>query len=135
MPHLKAKAKSGASLPCRNIFSFPKSDQFQISPDLAIHTLLTLSLQKFSCNLTSNITQHSMKNLASHSSLNEKWLNYKFLDGEEKIFLDIQKGGSEKIVGLGEGGGGIGSLKLCILQNQHTASSYKSDGFQLNNFE
>ena len=38
------------------------------------------------------------------------------------------KGGSEKIVGLGGG-----APKICILQNQHMTSSYRSDGFQLNN--
>ena len=38
------------------------------------------------------------------------------------------KGGSEKIVGLGEG-----APKICILQNKHTTLSYRSDGFQLNN--
>ena len=37
-------------------------------------------------------------------------------------------GGSEKIVGLGGG-----APKICILQNQHVTSSYRSDGFQLNN--
>ena len=26
-----------------------------------------------------------------------------------------------------------GGLKICILQNQHMTSSYRSDGFQLNN--
>ena len=43
-------------------------------------------------------------------------------------FLDIRRGGSEKIVALGGG-----APKICILQNQHMTSSYRSDGFQLNN--
>ena len=37
-------------------------------------------------------------------------------------------GGSEKIVALGGE-----APKICILQNQHMTSSYRSDGFQLNN--
>ena len=52
----------------------------------------------------------------------------KILRGGSENFLDTQRRGSEKIIGLGGG-----SLKICILQNQHMTSSYRSDGFQLNN--
>ena len=38
-----------------------------------------------------------------------------------------------KILLLGWKGGGLGAPKNCILQNQHTTSSYGSDGFQLKN--
>ena len=31
------------------------------------------------------------------------------------------------------GGGGGGASKICLLHNQHMTSSYRSDGFQLNN--
>ena len=41
--------------------------------------------------------------------------------------MKILRGGSEKIVALGGG-----APKICILQNQHM-TSYRSDGFQLNN--
>ena len=47
--------------------------------------------------------------------------------GAPKIFRH-PKGGSEKIVALGGR-----APKICILQNQHMTSSYRSDGFQLNN--
>ena len=43
-------------------------------------------------------------------------------------FLHTRRMGSERIVGLGRG-----APKLCILQNKHVTSSYRSDGFQLNN--
>ena len=52
----------------------------------------------------------------------------KILRGGLRKFLDTRRGGSEKIVGLG-----VGAPKICILQNQHMTSSYRSDGFQLNN--
>ena len=48
--------------------------------------------------------------------------------GRIRKFLDTRKGGTEKIVGLGGG-----APKICILQNQHMTSSYRSDCFQLNN--
>ena len=50
------------------------------------------------------------------------------MEGGLRKFLDTRKGGSEKIVGLGRE-----PSKMCILQNQHMTSSYRSDGFQLNN--
>ena len=50
------------------------------------------------------------------------------IEGGLRKFLDTRRGGSEKIVALG---GGV--PKICILQNQHMTSSYRSDGFQLNN--
>ena len=50
------------------------------------------------------------------------------IEGGLRKFLDTRRGGSEKIVAL-EGG----APKICILQNQHMTSSYRSDGFQLNN--
>ena len=37
--------------------------------------------------------------------------------GGSENFLDTRKGGSEKVVGLGRGGGI--APKICILQNQH----------------
>ena len=52
----------------------------------------------------------------------------KILRGGLRKFLDTRRGGSEKVVALGGG-----ALKICILQNQHMTSSYRSDGFQLNN--
>ena len=52
----------------------------------------------------------------------------KILRGGLRKFLDTRRGGSEKIVALGRG-----APKICILQNQHVTSSYRSDGFQLNN--
>ena len=52
------------------------------------------------------------------------------IEGGLRKFLDTRRGGSEKIVALGGGGG---APKICILQNQHMTSSYRSDGFQLNN--
>ena len=51
----------------------------------------------------------------------------KILRGGLRKFLDTRRGGSEKIVALGGG-----ALKIHILQNQHM-TSYRSDGFQLNN--
>ena len=45
-------------------------------------------------------------------------------------FLDTQRGGSEKFVGLPGGGG---APKICVLQIQHITSSYRLDGFQPNN--
>ena len=50
------------------------------------------------------------------------------IEGGLRKFLDTRRGGSGKIVAL-EGG----APKICILQNQHMTSSYRSDGFQLNN--
>ena len=50
------------------------------------------------------------------------------IEGGLRKFLDTRRGGSEKIVVLGGG-----APKICILQNQHMTSSYRSDGFQLNN--
>ena len=50
------------------------------------------------------------------------------IEGGLRKFLDTRRGGSEKIVALGGG-----APKICILQNQHMTSSYRSDGFQLNN--
>ena len=50
------------------------------------------------------------------------------IEGGLRKFLDIRRGGSEKIVVLGGG-----APKICILQNQHMTSSYRSDGFQLKN--
>ena len=44
--------------------------------------------------------------------------------GDAQKFLDTQKGGSEKIVGLGGG-----APRIC----QHMTSSCRLDGFQLNN--
>ena len=52
----------------------------------------------------------------------------KILRGGLRKFLDTRRGGSEKIVALRGG-----APKICILQNQHMTSSYRSDGFQLNN--
>ena len=52
----------------------------------------------------------------------------KDVEGRLRKRLDTRKGGSAKIVGLGGG-----APKICILQNQHMTSSYRSDGFQLNN--
>ena len=52
----------------------------------------------------------------------------KILRGGLRKFLDTRRGGSEKIVALGGG-----APKICILQNQHMTSSYRLDGFQLNN--
>ena len=51
----------------------------------------------------------------------------KILRGPPKIFK-TPEGGSEKTVGLGGG-----APKICIRENQHMTSSYRSDGFQLNN--
>ena len=48
----------------------------------------------------------------------------KILRGGLRKFLDTRRGGSEKIVALGGG---------APLQNQQMTSSYRSDGFQLNN--
>ena len=50
------------------------------------------------------------------------------IEGGLRKLLDTRRGGSEKIVALGGG-----APKICILQNQHMTSSYRSDGFQLNN--
>ena len=50
------------------------------------------------------------------------------IEGGLRKFLDTRRGGSEKIVALGGE-----APKICILQNQHMTSSYRSDGFQLNN--
>ena len=50
------------------------------------------------------------------------------IEGGLRKFVDTRRGGSEKIVALGGG-----APKICILQNQHMTSSYRSDGFQLNN--
>ena len=50
------------------------------------------------------------------------------IEGGLRKFLDTQRKGSEKIVALGGG-----ASKICILQNQHMTSSYRSDGFQLDN--
>ena len=62
------------------------------------------------------------------SSFNMTRGGMKILRGAPKIFRH-PKGGSEKTVGQ-EGG----APKISILQNQHmTPSSYRSDGFQLNN--
>ena len=51
---------------------------------------------------------------------------WRYWGGAPKIFRH-PKGVSEKIVALGGG-----APKICILQNQHM-TSYRSDGFQLNN--
>ena len=51
------------------------------------------------------------------------------IDGGLRKFLDTRRGASEKIVALGGG-----APKICIPQNQHMTSSYRSDGFQLNIF-
>ena len=50
------------------------------------------------------------------------------IEGGLRKFLDTRRGVSEKIVALGGG-----ALNICILQDQHMTSSYRSDGFQLNN--
>ena len=50
------------------------------------------------------------------------------IEGGLRKFLDTRRGGSEKNVALGGG-----APKICILENQHMTSSYRSDGFQLNN--
>ena len=52
----------------------------------------------------------------------------KILRGGLRKFLDTRRGGSEKFVALRGG-----APKICILLNQHMTSSYRSDGFQLNN--
>ena len=59
------------------------------------------------------------------SSFNMTRGEVKILRGAPKIFRH-PKGGSETIVGLGGG-----ALKICLLQNQHMASSYRSDNFEL----
>ena len=51
--------------------------------------------------------------------------------GGLRNFLDTRKGCSEKKFGLG--GGGEGLRKFLYFKNQHMTSSYRSDGFQLNN--
>ena len=50
------------------------------------------------------------------------------IEGGLRKFLDTRRGRSEKIVALGGG-----APNICILQNQHMTSSYRSDGFQINN--
>ena len=62
------------------------------------------------------------KNRASSELLGTLGKVHLLWPGEIKIFLDTRKGGSEKLLGRG-------SPKICVLQNQHMTSSYRSDGF------
>ena len=76
----------------------------------------------------SSVTQGRLLFNFRESSFNMTRGGDEDIEGGLRKFLDTRRGGSEKIVALGGG-----APKICILQNQHMTSSYRSDGFQLNN--
>ena len=83
-------------------------------------TLLLTHIAKFSTGMS--LIRESSFNMTRGGGGDED------IEGGLRKFLDTRRGGSEKIVALGGG-----APKICILQNQHMTSSYRSDGFQLNN--